>query len=57
MKLLLIILLILLSACPLKEVKQETGKIYKVGELPNANGIGYYEVCKKEGSNEIFRCN
>lgn len=47
-----------LTGCPgnIKEVKQENRAVYKVGELPNANGIGYYEACKREGSNETFRC-
>ena len=44
-----------LTGCP-GNVKEETRAVYKVGELPNANGVGYYEVCKREGSDERFRC-
>lgn len=60
MKVIAILLLFLagLTGCPgtNKEVREETRKVYKVGELPNANGVGYYEVCKREGSDERFRC-
>lgn len=53
MKYLILLLVLLLIGCPLAIKKDD--KIYKWGELPSSSG-GKYNVCKREGSSDTFRC-
>lgn len=53
-KLISIFLVLFLLGCPGLTTKKDE-KIYKWGELPSLSG-GKYNVCKREGSSEMFKC-